>query len=91
MDPDSSRVPKQVVDHSASLVIRAFVEGPEARLLVRVVEVKPSGEDQLVGVTLSSAAASRIVGQWLDALAEGRAWRGPDDGNSPGRGQLTTS
>jgi hypothetical protein len=61
-------VPGQRADLNASLVVRAFVDGADARLLVRVVEVDPSWNDRLVGVTVSTAAASRMVAQWLNSL-----------------------
>lgn len=61
---------KQRAYRSASLVVRAFVDGPQARVLVRLLEVDPSGEDRLVGVTLSKTVAARMVGQWLDSLSQ---------------------
>jgi hypothetical protein len=61
------------------LVIRASVEeGPRRTLLVQVLEVTPTSPDRIIGIVSSSAAASRLVGQWLDALAaEEKADRTP--------------
>jgi hypothetical protein len=51
------------------LVIRAFVEeGQRRRLLVKLLEVNPPSSDQVIGIVDSSAAASRLVGEWLDSL-----------------------
>ena len=80
-------MPKQRADRSASLVVRAFVDESHSRLIVRVVEVDAAGEDRLVGATVSSADALRIVGGWLDSLVSGSGL--PDaagrDGESNGR------
>lgn len=57
------------------LVIRAFVEeGPRRALVVQLLEVNPASPDRVIGIVNSSSAASRLVGQWLDALeTEGKA------------------
>jgi hypothetical protein len=51
------------------LVIRVFVEnGPERRLLVRLLEVSQSGDDRVIGIVATSAAAMRLVNKWMDSL-----------------------
>jgi hypothetical protein len=54
------------------LVIRASVEQrPSRTLVVQLLEVNSVNPDRVIGIVDSSSAASRLVGQWLDALAAG--------------------
>jgi hypothetical protein len=56
-------------DRTGLLVVRAFIEhGKGPRLLVKLLEVNPAGPDQIVGIVDSSAAASRLVHDWLNSL-----------------------
>jgi hypothetical protein len=65
-------VPEQRQDRIGLLVIRASVEdGPRPTLLVQLLEVNPVNPDRVIGIVNSSSAASRLVGQWLDALKTG--------------------
>jgi hypothetical protein len=62
-------VAKERKDRIGLLVIRAFVEEDRRRrLLVELLEVNPPSADRVIGIVDSSAAASRLVGAWLDSL-----------------------
>jgi hypothetical protein len=62
-------VSKNREDRIGVLVIRASVEGGHRRhLLVQLLQVNPSSRDRVIGIVASSAAASQLVGEWLDSL-----------------------
>jgi hypothetical protein len=80
-------VSKHQEDRIGLLVIRAFIEdGPRRRLLVKLLEVNSPGPDRIIGIVDSSAAASRLVGDWLislerDTTSAGSAQHHPVEGD----------
>jgi hypothetical protein len=59
-------VSKHQEDRIGLLVIRAFIE--DGRLLVKLLEVNSPGPDRIIGIVDTSAAASRLVADWLISL-----------------------
>jgi hypothetical protein len=64
-------VPHQRNDRIGSLVIRAFVaDGTDPKLLIRILDVHPTGPDRVIGTVDSVATAVDLVATWLAALLE---------------------